>query len=326
MTEKSTWLSVIICTYRGERFLRQTLESIASQNMNGCEIIAVDDGSDDATPDILKSFQSRLNLRLIQREHSGNWVANTNIGLKEASGQYICLLHQDDLWLPGRIETMRRLTTENPSAGFLVNPSIFIDEDGRRIGQLTPPLPKHGNPLPSHTILKHLIVQNLFSIPAPLFRRDIAQAVGPMPEDLWFLADWHHWGQLAAHTTTIYHPQPLTAFRIHPQSQTSTRTNDPDDLRTQYHTVINSMLRELDKDSTEIQQALRSAYYNTEVSLALAAYSHGNRSLLRSVLRQGLHMSPAAWHRFLRDSRIIERLLPRLKVNRRKSRTSPKKS
>ena len=319
MKEKNKWLSVIICTYRGERFLRQTLESAAKQNTDGCEFIAVDDGSDDSTPAILESFRKHLDLRVIQQPHTGNWVANTNLGLEQARGDFVCLLHQDDIWLDNRLDTIHGLIRNNPDSGLFVTPSIFIDESGRRIGRLNIPLPKHGAPLPPSTVLPRLIVQNLFSIPAPVFSRKIVQQIGPMHQNLWFLADWDYWGRIAARTTTIHHPQPLAAFRVHPQSQTATRTDDPHDLRRQYQLVINNMLQYLDKDSHAVKQALRSAYYNIDVSLALAAYSHGNRSLLRDTILKGLRMTPAAWHRFLRDSRIIERVLPRLRVNRHAS-------
>lgn len=96
------WLSVIVPTYNGAAYLAQTLASIECQVDGNIEVIAVDDGSSDATLAILNAYSSRLPIRTIRRGRIGNWVANTNFGLAEARGEYVSFLHQDDLWLPGR--------------------------------------------------------------------------------------------------------------------------------------------------------------------------------------------------------------------------------
>ena len=120
------WLSVVVCTYQGERFLRDALLSIEVQRADDIEIIAVDDGSTDGTCLILDEFSERLPLRRIDVEHSGNWIANTNRGISESCGDYICFLHQDDLWLPGRIDQLREATRQYPQVGFFINSSRFI--------------------------------------------------------------------------------------------------------------------------------------------------------------------------------------------------------
>lgn len=100
------WLSVILPTYNGAAYLPTALESVVAQGDRNIEVIAVDDGSSDQTLTILDSFANRLCLNVIQRR-IGNWVANTNLGLEHAQGEWACLLHQDDLWRPGRIRTLQ---------------------------------------------------------------------------------------------------------------------------------------------------------------------------------------------------------------------------
>jgi len=309
------WLSVVICTYQGELFVSDMLKSIPAAEMSGVEIIAVDDGSTDATVSILESHTGSLPIRIIKLNHTGNWVANTNRGISESRGKFVTLLHQDDLWLDGRLKVLRELTQRFPEAGFFVHPSLFVDESGRTIGRLTPPLPCADKPLSAETVLTKLIVQNIFSLPAPLFNRELALQAGAMNEKAWFLADWEYWARLVSMTETVYYPRPLTAFRLHPDSQTITRTSDSSDLRQQYYHVISAIESQLDTSSVAVKKALQSAYYNVDVSIALAAFSHGDRSQIFGIIKKGFCMSPAAWHRFLRDSRIIERVLPRLRIN-----------
>ena len=104
-------------------------------------MIAVDDGSIDSTVAILQSFQSKLALKIIRRPHGGNWVASTNCGLAVARGDYVSLLHQDDLWMANRFHVVRSQTTEASDASMILHASWFIDALGRRVAQWQCPLP-----------------------------------------------------------------------------------------------------------------------------------------------------------------------------------------
>ena len=83
-----------------------------------------------------------------------------------------------------------------------------------------------------------MLVQNFISMPAPLFSREAALRVGGLDEDLWYTADWDFWLKLAAVGKTIYVPRALSAFRIHPHSQTVERSTQTDDFRRQLAIVL----------------------------------------------------------------------------------------
>lgn len=72
------WLSVLIPTYNGEKYLAKALNSIAIQDDFDIECLAIDDGSTDETLAILKYFQTQIPLKIVTREPQKNWVANTN--------------------------------------------------------------------------------------------------------------------------------------------------------------------------------------------------------------------------------------------------------
>jgi len=300
-------------TYQGKPFLPLALDSIAGQFEDDIELIVVDDGSTDGTLDILDSYAGKIPLRIIRQTHGGNWVKSTNLGFSEASGTYLCMLHQDDLWLPGRIAAMRELSNTFPEAGLLLASSIYVDHAGRQVGPWRPPLQQTDTPIPSHELLRQLIVQNFIALPSPIFRRDCFTQVGAMDEALWFLADWKLWGQLGALGTTVYHDEPLTAFRIHPASQTAKRTHDEEDLRPQYLDVIESMAAQL-PDSRAKRRAIRAAHLSKAVSIALAMWSHGRHAAACRELARQIEFSPLVWNQFIRDSRILERVGARLRI------------
>jgi glycosyltransferase involved in cell wall biosynthesis len=96
-------VSAIIPVFNGARFLRQALDSVLGQTRAVDEVIVVDDGSTDASPDILASYGDRLTV--ISRENGGVAVAR-NVGLERASGELIAFLDQDDLWPEDRTSRM----------------------------------------------------------------------------------------------------------------------------------------------------------------------------------------------------------------------------
>ncbi|PYT00010.1 MAG: hypothetical protein DMF63_08545 [Acidobacteria bacterium] len=94
-------LSVIIPTYNYGRFLRDAIRSVFDQTVVPAEIIVVDDGSTDETPDVVASFGDTV--RYIRQENSGV-CATRNRGVAESSGKLVAFLDADDIWEPQKLE------------------------------------------------------------------------------------------------------------------------------------------------------------------------------------------------------------------------------
>ena len=89
-------LSVIIPVYNVESYLRECLDSITNQTVKDIEIICVDDGSTDNSPEILKEYQKKdSRIKIITKENGGQASAR-NLGIKEAQGEYIAFIDSDD--------------------------------------------------------------------------------------------------------------------------------------------------------------------------------------------------------------------------------------
>src|SRR5579859_34609 len=93
-------VSVVIPTYNGSQLLFETLQTVFAQTFRDFEVIVVNDGSTDDTPEMLRRFSGRV--RVISQENGGIGVAR-NRGIAEASGRYVALLDHDDLWMPEKL-------------------------------------------------------------------------------------------------------------------------------------------------------------------------------------------------------------------------------
>src|SRR6266508_3534238 len=89
-------ISVVIPTYNAAATLPETLESVFGQSFTDFEVIVVDDGSTDATPDILAAYEDRI--RVLRKVNEGKPAAARNLGVRAARGEFVAFLDADDCW------------------------------------------------------------------------------------------------------------------------------------------------------------------------------------------------------------------------------------
>lgn len=99
-------VSVVLATYNGEKFIRKQLLSLKNLSYPNLEIVISDDGSKDKTVDIIKSFRKKLNFKLYFNQGKHGLNENFQNALKYATGEYIALCDQDDIWCKNKIETL----------------------------------------------------------------------------------------------------------------------------------------------------------------------------------------------------------------------------
>jgi glycosyltransferase involved in cell wall biosynthesis len=305
----ATWLSVVMPVHNGAQWIAAALQSIAAEKADGIEVLLLDSSVDDASRTLAATFSDRLHLRIFPRPDLKSWQAKTNLGVSLASAPHICTLHQDDLWLPGRAAALRDWIATAGEAPLHLAPSLIVDEAGRTLGLWRCPLP-NGGPIAPAFAAKRLLVQNYISIPAPLFRKEAWLACGGMDEHLWYTADWDLWLRLVASSSVYYHDKPTTAFRIHRNSLTVKGSRDTAEFAKQLQIVFDRHLS-LAECAPDVERAGR---ISIQVNTALADAGGGHYARLAPALIAILRLGPLGVIRFLRDSRLVERLLPRLRA------------
>jgi glycosyltransferase involved in cell wall biosynthesis len=305
------FLSVVMPVHAGAEWIATTLESVAAEPTEGLEIIVIDSSPDDATAAIVERYAERLPLQFLRRSDVKPWQTKTNMGAELASAEHVCILHQDDLWLPGRIESVRRWIAQAPDAVLHLAPTAMIDRYGGRLGRWRCPLPAEQE-IASEFLLKRLLVQNFVAVPAIVFNRSVWLDCGGMDERLWYTPDWDIWLKLASAGPVVYHKEMTTAFRIHGSSLTVTGSRDPRDFRNQMEIVLERYLDRIPPSSrNQVESAARASI---EVNVMLAAASGGSLKAVFGVASNVLRLGPAGMKRYLRDARFYERVMPRVRA------------
>ena len=106
-------VSILIPCYNVEKYLRQCLDSVINQTLKDIEIICINDGSKDSTLDILREYESRdARVKVISKHNSG-YGASMNIGIENATGEYIGIVESDDYVELNMFETLYNTAKEN---------------------------------------------------------------------------------------------------------------------------------------------------------------------------------------------------------------------
>lgn len=305
------WLTVVMPVHCGAQWLEASLGSLADQADAGIEVLAIDSSPDDASAAIIRRFADRLRVRLEAGSDILPWPAKTNRGVALAGADHVCWLHQDDLWLPGRAAALREWIAKAPDAALHIAPSLIVDRSGRSLGIWRCPFSGEAE-IDRPLFLERLLVQNFISAPAPLFRKHAWLACGGMDESLWYTGDWDIWLKLAGEGAILHHPEARTAFRVHGSSLTVTGSRNASDFEQQMDVVLARHLPSLAPDRRRpIERASKASI---RVNAALAAASAGKWAGLIPALLRVLALGPTGMHRFLRDSRIVDRLMPRVRA------------
>lgn len=118
--------SVVVPTYNRPDLLRQTIDSVLSQRFTDFELIVVDDGSTDDTPQLLQAYGDRL--LAVRQGNAGQGVAR-NRGVEASRGQYLAFLDSDDFWLPWTLEAFDAALRNDGDPALLVGTRQYFVEE-----------------------------------------------------------------------------------------------------------------------------------------------------------------------------------------------------
>lgn len=196
-------VSIVIPTRDRASSLSRAIASVRAQTVTEWELLVVDDGSTDDTPERVASLaEEDHRLRLVRRKASGGAAAARNEGAAHARAALLAFLDDDAEWLPPKLERQLAALDSEPASGLVYCPTELVGPGGARrmVGS-----PAAAGPNPSRALL----CGNDIDTSAVVVRRALFEAVGGFDERLPRLQDWDLWLRLGERTGFVFVDAPL---------------------------------------------------------------------------------------------------------------------
>jgi len=274
-----TTISVIIPAYNQAHYLAEAINSVLRQSFQDFEIIIVDDGSTDNTPQVATSFLGDPRIHYTCQKNAGLSAAR-NTGLKQATGRFVTFLDSDDHFLPEKFAALLAEFNARPELGLVSGRAIFIDAAGRRL---------------PHTVAGQwpstpagLLLGNPVHVGSVLLRREWLDRVDPFDENLRACEDWDMWLRLALVGCQFGHvDQSVSLYRIHGDQM----TRESDRMRTAMLTVLGKITENPDLPADWHAQT-KAAYAAAYVRSAARFYHAAEFDRARQDLAEAVSLDP----------------------------------
>ncbi|HEX9189951.1 MAG TPA: glycosyltransferase [Vicinamibacteria bacterium] len=218
----SPLVSVVMPSYNHARYVAEAVRSVLRQDVDGLELVVVDDGSSDDSVEMVRAIGDPR-LRLIVQQNQGTHAA-LNRGLADSRGPVLAILNSDDRYAPGRLRSALRVLRESPDVALVGTWIQVIDAEGRAGGV------KEGydtlDPWPvsdpactfkaDHDLRTALLMQNYWATTSNfVFPRTTWTAFGPF-SPLRYVHDWDFALRVQHRNRATLLPEPLLEYRVHP--------------------------------------------------------------------------------------------------------------
>ena len=204
--------TVLLCVFNGADHLNEAIDSVLQQSCKDFELLIIDDGSTDGTPDIVKSIRDQR-VRFIRHDTNRGLICRLNEGLEEAAGRYIARMDADDVCHRERLDRQFQFLETHPEVGVLGTAVRIIDGNGH--GRIVYQYPE------DHEVIDWIMPFVCpLAHPTIMMRRDLIRSVGGYAAGAVHAEDYDLWERLLPRTRFANLPQPLLGLRKHDASVT----------------------------------------------------------------------------------------------------------
>lgn len=213
--KKKILVSIVLPTYNGAQYLRESVESVLAQTFQDWELIIVNDCSTDETPQIADEYASRdMRIKVIHNAVNKRLPESLNVGFREAKGRYLTWTSDDNRFLPTAIDEMQSYLNIRDEVAMVSAGMEYIDADGNVTGMA----PYYDD----YLIWAKDLVGACF-----MYRREALAVVGEYDSDKVYVEDYDYWLRIRSKMGKIECLQKkLYQYRRHGGSLTATKENE----------------------------------------------------------------------------------------------------
>lgn len=211
---KKPTVSVNLCCYNSEKYLRETLQSVVEQTYKDWELVIINDGSSDSTESIISEYIKHGYPVIYQYQENKGLGASRNEALKLSQGEFIAFIDHDDIWMPTKLEKQMPLFERNPMVGLVFCDSIFL-KDNKNLYRLY----KKDRPLRG-MVFRDLLARYSLSMETVIVRKKTLLSLDHWFDDTLIMAEeMDLFLRIAYNWELDYVDEPLCKWRIHEESE-----------------------------------------------------------------------------------------------------------
>lgn len=233
-------ISVVMCCYNAEKFIKETIDSVLAQSFKDFEFIIWNDGSTDSTEKIILSYND-CRIKYFKDINRGEGKA-ANLACMHVTSNYIARIDSDDLWLPTKLEVQYEYMEAHQEIVLSSFPMILIDANGNYI--------RHTFPITNISYLnKHFTDSNTICHSGSMYRTIVYNKVGGY-SNVRFFQDYLLFRKLSDYGLIALIQEPLIKYRILPNSVAQKA------LTSDYYNIISAFVKKIISDKGSVPEDL----------------------------------------------------------------------
>lgn len=208
-------VSVVLPVYNGEKYLRESINSILNQTYKNIELIIVNDNSTDSTLEIAKEYATKDDrVKVFSNEINLKLPSSLNVGFSHAKGEYLSWTSDDNFYHDNAIEKMVYYLEEHHNDVMVCSDFMKLYVDNNKIEEVK-------LEVSAQNMINGNCVGACF-----LYRKSIADLVGQYAVDKFLVEDYDYWLRIMLEGNIGHIPEFLYTYRLHSKSLTGTRMNE----------------------------------------------------------------------------------------------------
>ncbi len=203
-------VSINLCCYNSEKYLKETLDSIVNQTYKDWELVIINDGSSDSTELIIEHYIKQGYPIVYKYQDNKGLGFSRNEAIKLSHGKYIAFIDHDDMWLPHKLETQLRYFHTHPEHGFLYSNTYVLQDKKQRL------LRSMRAKMPEGSVFRTFLVHYPVNLQTVVIKKTLLDDMGHwFDKELDLCEEYDFFLRLLYKTQAGYQKEPLAVYRLH---------------------------------------------------------------------------------------------------------------